>query len=215
MDGMSRAGAGCLLVGTGIGLVSVLVQTTLSDSAGDQAVALLGHRGRMETGLVLNIAATVLVIAGVVWFTRLTHRVAPRLALVAGILGVFGYLAVLFDDALSAASAAAVRGLDVGQATSVVDRIGSGALVAPGPLTIFGDIGLGLLGLAAVRLGVAWWAAAAIDVGALAQFAGFGAGSRALAAVGFAVLLFGLAMVVRTALGAPSVRREAVAAQPA
>lgn len=215
MDGISRAGATCLLAGMGVGLAAVLVQTTLSDSAGDQAAALLGHRGRMETGLVLSLVASVLVIAGVVWLARWTYDAAPRMALTGGVFGVFGFLAVVFQDALSSASAAAVRGLDIGQATSVIDRIDSGALAAAGPVTIFGDIGLVLFGLAAVRLGVARWVAAVIIVGAIAQYAGFGAGSRALTAVGFAVLLLGFAAVVRSALGAPSARPETVAAQPA
>ncbi|MGH3744562.1 MAG: hypothetical protein ACRDTP_06870 [Mycobacteriales bacterium] len=169
----------------------------------------------METGLALSVVAAVLVVAGVVWLTRLTYNAAPRLALIGGIFGVFGYLAVLFDDALSSASVAAVRGLDTGQATSVVDRIGSGALAAVGPVTIFGDIGIALLGVAALRLGVPRWGAAVIAAGALAQYVGFGAGSRALAAAGFAILLVGLAMVVRTAIGGTLAARDSVVAQPA
>ena len=77
-----------------------------------------------------------------------------------GALGVFGLLAVLFENGVAAAGPAIVGGLDRIQATVVLDRIHSAAAItALGPLAITGDIGLALLGIAAVKAGAPRWAA--------------------------------------------------------
>jgi hypothetical protein len=85
-----------------------------------------------------------------------------------GVLGVSGLLVVLFENGAAAAFPAIAGGLDRIQAAFVLDRIHSGAITALGPLSIIGDIGLALLGLAAVKAGAPRWAGAAIAAGALA-----------------------------------------------
>src|SRR6202035_290723 len=173
-------------------------QPTLSDDAARQVAALTGHRGAMITSMALNSIAVVLLIAGIIWLAVALAPRAPRLALAGGVLGVFGLLVVLFENGVAAAFPAIAGGLDPIQAAFVLDRIHSGAITALGPLSIIGDIGLVLLGLAAVKAGAPRWAGAAIAIGALTEGAGFATGTKALVIIAFAVLFLGLLQAVRT-----------------
>ena len=130
-------------------------------------------------------------------------------------LGVFGLLVVLFENGAAAAFPAIVGGLDRIQATFVLDRIHSGAITALGPLSIIGDIGLALLGLAAVKAGAPRWAGAAIVIGALAGGAGFATGTKALVIIAFAVLFLGLLQAVRTIVASPASRLAAAGVKAA
>ena len=170
MSKHTTAGAVALLAAPIIVIVATLAQPTLSDDAASQVAALADHRGAMITGMALSSIAVVLLIAGIIWFALALAPRAPRLAMAGGVLGVFGLLVVLFENGVAAAIPAIVGGLDRIQATFVLDRIHSGAAItALGPLSITGDIGLALLGLAAVKAGAPRWAGAAIAIGALAE----------------------------------------------
>ena len=164
------AGSLALLAAPIIVIVATLAQPTLSDDAASQVAALTDHRGAMITGMALSSIAVVLLIAGIIWLALALAPRAPRLAMAGGVLGVSGLLVILFENGAAAAFPAIVGGLDRIQATSVLDRIHSGAAItALGPLSIIGDIGLALLGLAAVKAGAPRWAGAAIVIGALAE----------------------------------------------
>ncbi len=127
-----------------------------------------------------------------------------------------GLLAVLSENSAAAAFPAIVGGLDRTQAAFVLDRIHSGtAITALGPLSIIGDIGLALLGLAAVKAGAPRWAGAAIAIGAFAEGAGFATGTKALVIIAFAVLFLGLLQAVRTLTASPAPRLAAPGAKAA
>jgi hypothetical protein len=209
------AGAVALLAAPIIVIAGTLAQPTLSDDAASQVAALTDHRGAMITSTALSTIAVVLLIGGLIWFALALAPRAPRLAMAGGVLGVFGSLVVLFENSVAAAFPAIVGGLDQIQATSVLDRIHSGAITALGPLSIIGAIGLALLGLAAVRAGAPRWAGAAIAVGALAEGAGFAAGTKALVIIAFAVLFLGLLQAVRTLAASPAPRLAAAGAKAA
>jgi hypothetical protein len=197
MSSRTIAGAVALLAAPVIVIAGTLTQPTLSGDAATQVAALTGHRGAMITALALSSVAVVLLIAGVIWLALALAPRAPRLAVAGGVLGVFGLLVVLFEN-------------------SVLDRIHSGAaLTALEPLSITGDIGLALLGIAAVKAGAPRWAGAAIVVGALAEGAGFATGTRAVVIIAFAVLFLGLLQAVRTLAASPSPRLAAAGAQAA
>jgi hypothetical protein len=198
-------GAAALLAAPILVIAGTLAQPTLSGDAATQVAALTGHRGPMITGMALGLIAVVLLIAGIIWFALALAPRAPRLAMAGGVLGVFGLLVVLFENGVAAAIPAIVGGLDRIQATFVLDRIHSGAaIMALGPLSIIGDIGLALLGLAAVKAGAPRWAGAAIAIGALAEGAGFATGTKALVIIAFAVLVLGLLQAVRTLAASPA-----------
>jgi len=209
------AGAVALLAAPIIVIAGTLAQPTLSDDAASQIAALTDHRGATITSTALSTIAVVLLIGGLIWFALALAPRAPRLAMAGGVLGVFGSLVVLFENSVAAAFPAIVGGLDQIQATSVLDRIHSGAITALGPLSIIGAIGLALLGLAAVRAGAPRWAGAAIAVGALAEGAGFAAGTKALVIIAFAVLFLGLLQAVRTLAASPAPRLAAAGAKAA
>jgi hypothetical protein len=198
------AGAVALLAAPIIVIAGTLAQPTLSDDAAMQVAALTAHRGAMITSMTLSLIAIVLLIAGIIWLALALAPRAPRLAMAGGVLGVFGSLAVLSENSIAAAFPAIVSGLDRIQATFVLDRIHSGAITALGPLSIIGDIGLALLGIAAVKAEAPRWAGAAIAVGALAGGAGFATGTRALVIIAFAVLFLGLLPAVRTLVTSPA-----------
>jgi hypothetical protein len=200
------AGAVALLAAPIVVIVATLIQPTLSDDPAKQVSALTDQRGAMIAGLALRSIAVVLLIAGIVWFALALAPRAPRLAMAGGVLGVLGSLVVLFGNGVSAAAPAIVGGLGQVQATAVLDHLHSNAaLSALEPLALLGDIGVALLGIAAVRAGgVPRWAAAAIVVGALGEGAGFATSSKPLVIISFALLFAGLlpavyAQVTRTA----------------
>jgi hypothetical protein len=196
----SRAGAACLLAGPLAGLASVLIVRTESLTAADRAAAWTAHPTATHAGLAVNAIAVVLLAAGVVWFAWTTHERSPRLATAGGVLGVLGLFAITCDDAIHVAGSVAVSGMTAAQATPVADRLFSGGVTAAGILSELGDIGVILLAVAALKIGVPRWGAATLIVGVIAEGLGFAAGSRYLAAVGFALTLVGVATVVRTAL---------------
>lgn len=215
MSKRTIAGAVALLAAPIIVIAATLAQPTLSDDAARQVAALTGHRGAMITSMALNSIAVVLLIAGIIWLALALAPRAPRLALAGGVLGVFGLLVVLFENGVAAAFPAIAGALDPIQAAFVLDRIHSGAITALGPLSIVGDIGLALLGLAAVKAGAPRWAGAAIAIGALAEGAGFATGTKALVIIAFAVLFLGLLQAVRTLAASPAPRLAGAGAKAA
>ena len=216
MSKRTIAGVVALLAAPIIAIAGTLAQPTLSDDAARQVAALTEHHGAMITSMALSSVAVVLLIAGIIWLALALAPRAPRLAMAGGVLGVFGLLVVLFENGVAAAFPAIVGGLDQIQAALVLDRIHSGAAItALGPLSIIGDIGLALLGLAAVKAGAPRWAGAAIAVGALAEGAGFATGTKALVIIAFALLFLGLLQAVRTLGASPAPRLAAAGAKSA
>ncbi|MGH3412651.1 MAG: hypothetical protein ACRDPH_06195 [Marmoricola sp.] len=194
-----RLGAGCLLGGSLLGLVSVLLRTTLSESAGDQVAALARHHDAMLAGMALSTVAVVLWVGGVIWLALAARFVTPRSALVGGILGVAGAAAVVFGNGVTAAAYGVVHGLGDTSAAALLDRAGSAGEIAD-PFALLGDLAFIVLAVDVLRVGVSRWMAAVVAVGAVAEGAGFALGSSAVAVVGFALLFIGLAGVSRTLL---------------
>jgi hypothetical protein len=211
------AGAVALLAAPIVVIVATLVQPTLSDDPAKQVSALTDQRGAMIAGLALRSIAVVLLIAGIVWFALALAPRTPRLAMAGGVLGVLGSLVVLFGNGVSAAAPAIVGGLGPVQATAVLDHLhSSAALSALEPLALLGDIGVALLGIAAVRAGGApRWAAAAIVIGALGEGAGFATSSKPLVIISFALLFAGLLPAVYAQVTRPAHTLAPEAAQPA
>ncbi len=99
-------------------IASALVSPTLSGDAATQVTALTSHRGAMITGMTLDMAGVVLLIAGLVWLAITLVPRAPRLAVAGGVAGVAGLLVVLFENSVTAAAPAIVGGLGRAQATA-------------------------------------------------------------------------------------------------
>ena len=191
------AGAAALLAAPIVVIAGTLAQPTLSDDPATQVAALTVHRGPMIAGMTLRTTGLILLIAGTVWLALTLAPRAPRLAMAGGVLGVLGSLVVLFENGVGAAAPAIVDTLDRAQATAVLDHINTGAISALDPLSILGDIGVALLGIAVARAGAPRWAAAAIVVGAVGEGAGFATGTKALVIISFALLFAGLLQAVR------------------
>jgi hypothetical protein len=197
----SPTGAALLLAGPACAIVAAAVVPTMSDDAGDQVTALMDHRSAMVAGLCLEVIAISLMIGGIAWLASVLHDRGGRLAAAGGVLGIAGSLVVLFEDGVSASGPALTRLFGPSQASAALHGIHSGVLGAIDPLALFGDLGLALLAFTAVRVGAPRWMAAAVTIGAFAEGAGFGSGSRALVLAGFAVLLVGLGELVRDLVG--------------
>jgi hypothetical protein len=208
------AGAAALLAAPIVVIAGTLAQPTLSGDAATQVAAFTDHRGPMIAGMTLRTTGLILLIAGTVWLALTIAPRAPRLAMAGGVLGVLGSLVVLFENGVGAAAPAIVDTLDRAQATAVLDRINTGAISALEPLSILGDIGIALLGIAVARAGAPRWAAAAIVIGALGEGAGFATGTKALVVISFALLFAGLLQAVRT-LVTRAVPQPAAEAAPA
>jgi hypothetical protein len=162
-------GALVLLAAPIVVIAAVLIQPTLSGDASTQVTALTSHHQAMITGMTLSIIALVLLIAGTLWLALALAPRAPRLAIAGAALGVFGALVVLFENSVAAVE----------------------------PLALLGDIGIALLGIAALKAGAPRWAAAAIAVGALGEGAGFATSTKALVITSFAILFAGFLPAVR------------------
>jgi hypothetical protein len=193
-------GAAALLAAPIVVIAGTLAQPTLSGDAATQVAALTVHRRPMIAGMTLRTAGLILLIAGTVWLALTIAPRAPRLAMAGGVLGVLGSLVVLFENGVGTAAPAIVDTLDRAQATAVLDRINTGAVSALEPLSILGDIGIALLGIAVARAGAPRWAAVAIVIGALGEGAGFATSTKALVIISFALLFAGLLQAVRTLL---------------
>jgi hypothetical protein len=192
------AGAAALLAAPIVVIAGTLAQPTLSDDAATQVAAFTVHRGPMIAGMTLRTTGLILLIAGTVWLAFTLAPRAPRLAMAGGVLGVLGSLVVLFENGVGAAAPAIVDTLDRAQAIAVLDHINTGAVSALDSLSILGDIGIALLGIAVARAGAPRWAAAAIVIGALGEGAGFATSTKALVIISFALLFAGLLQAVRT-----------------
>jgi hypothetical protein len=212
MFSKSIAGATALLAAPIVVIAGALAQPTLSGDAAKQVTALTSHRGVMIAGMTLSISAGILLVAGTIWLALTLAPRAPRLAMAGGVLGVLGMLIVLFENSVGAAAPAIVAGLDQAQATAVLNRIQSSAAIsALEPVSIVGNIGIALLGIAVAKAGAPRWAAAMIVIGALGYGPGFATDSKILVIVSFALLFIGLVSAVRT-LAARS--EPSLAAQP-
>jgi len=205
------AGAAALLAAPIVVIAGTLAQPTLSDDPATQVAALTVHRGPMIAGMTLRTTGLILLIAGTVWLALTLAPRAPRLAMAGGVLGVLGSLVVLFESGVGAAAPAIVDTLDRAQAIAVLDHINTGAVSALDSLSILGDIGIALLGIAVARAGAPRWAAAAIVIGALGEGAGFATSTKALVIISFALLFAGLLQAVRTLVtrAAPQTAAEA------
>ena len=213
MDPKSIAGATALLAAPILVIAGALAQPTLSGDTARQVTALTSHRGPMIAGMTLNMTAAVLLIAGTVWLALPLAPRAPRLAIAGGVLGVLGLLVVLFQNSVGAAAPAIVDTLDRTQATAVLDRIQSSAAIsALEPVSILGNIGIALLGIAAAKAGAPRWAAALIVIGGLGYGPAFATGSKPLVIISFALMFIGLVSAVRTLAARPE---APLAAQPA
>ncbi|MGH3495415.1 MAG: hypothetical protein ACRDQ1_19605, partial [Sciscionella sp.] len=73
MTPLTRAGAGCLVVGPLAGLASVLTQRSVSLHAGDLAAAYVTHPTATHLGLGINTVGTVLTAAGLLWLAWTTY----------------------------------------------------------------------------------------------------------------------------------------------
>lgn len=195
----AHLGAGCLIGGTALGLVSVLVRHTVSESSAVEATALAAHHDAMLAGVALSSIAVLLWIGGVVWLAFALRSVASRSVLVGATMGVIGNAAVLFGNGITAAAYGAVHGVGSTAATGLLDRMGSAGDIAD-PFALLGDIAFVVLAIDAVRVGVPRWAAVVTAVGALTEGAGFGLGERAVALTGFVLLLVGLSELCRIVL---------------
>lgn len=209
------AGAAALLAAPIVVIAGTLAPPTLSDDPATQVAALTVHRGPMIAGMTLRTTGLILLIAGTVWLALTLAPRAPRLAMAGGVLGVLGSLVVLFENGVGAAAPAIVDTLDRAQATAVLDHINTGAISALDPLSILGDIGVALLGIAAARAGAPRWAAAAIVIGAVGEGAGFATGTKALVIISFALLFAGLLQAVRTLVTRAAAQPAAEAAPQA
>ncbi len=194
------AGATALVVAPVLAIAGIAVSPTMSNESADQVTALTVHHSSMILGLALQTLAVGLLIAGTAWLALVVRERSPKWALAGAALGIGGLLIVLFEDGVSATAPAIVSGLDHSGATGLLDRIHSGALAGLEPLSLLGDIGLAVLGIAAVKAGAARWTSAAIAVGALGGGAGFASGSKPLLLIAFSLLLVGLAGACATLL---------------
>lgn len=214
MSKKNFAGAAALLCAPLAVIAAVSIIPTLSDEAADQVAAVHRHRGAMIAGMTLQTATLVLFVAGTIWLALALYRRAPRWAFAGGLLGVAGALIVLFIDSVHAGAIAAALNVGPGQATKTVAGIlTSRAVSIFEPLQVLQDLGLVLLAVAASKSGASRWAAAALAAGAVAEGAGFAAGSRPVVGIAFAVMLAGLVPIVVHVAGGHS-RQPALAAQP-
>src|SRR6202011_3512776 len=117
------AGATALVAAPALALAGIAVTPTMSNHAADQVTALTVHHSAMIIGLTLQTLAVGLLIAGIAWLALVVSERTPKLALAGGILGIAGFLVVLFENGVGATASAIVAGLDHAAATRLLDHI--------------------------------------------------------------------------------------------
>lgn len=198
MSTSARAGAAALVVGPLLGLAGYVVVPTVSDDASDVVPALTDHHGAMIAGLTLQTLGIALLVGGLVWLAiRLTPS-APKLAPLAGALGVTGALFVVFENGVSAALPSLVSGLAPSQASTAVHQVTTSTVTSLEPLGVLFALGVAMLGFAAVRAGVPKWVAPVLTAGALVQTVGFASAARPLVIIGFAALIVLFTLIARS-----------------
>lgn len=203
MSNSARAGATALVAGPVLGLISMLVLPTLSDDGHDLVAALSAHHSAMTAGLALQAVSMPVMIAGVVWLASTLRGRSPRLAIIGGVLAVAGGLVILFEDGITATAPSISGALDPGRAASTLDHLHSSVAAGLDPLALLFDLGIVLLGFAAVRAASApKWLGPALTVVGLAQAVGFGSAAKPLVAASFAAMVVLLSLVVRSLTGA-------------
>ena len=194
------AGAGELIAAPIIAIAANLVRPTLSDDAANQVAAFTEHRGAMIAGIALSAIAVGLLTGGIVWLSlqlaRTCTETRPRRRSARSVR--------------VAAAPAIVHVLGPAQSTAALHSIQSSAAVTGlEPLQLLGDLGIALLGIAAITAGAPRWAGIAIAIGAIGEGAGFGTGTKAVVIGAFALLFVGLIEVVRTLVASPGERTAA------
>lgn len=213
---MSRtmlAGAAALVVAPLLEIVASLVNPTGSDEAADQVAAFVDHRGAAVLGATLEMIALGLLVAGTVWLALVLARRSSGLATWGGILAVFSYFVIAFENGTSLAAAAITTVLSPAQATTALHAIEHSAGVsAVEPLSVLGIVGFVLLALGLRRTAAPIWAAVGLTVGTAIETIGFAVSTRALVVAGFAVLAVSAAAVVRAFLAGETAEAPAVQA---
>ena len=161
-----------------LAITGIAVSPTMPDQPADQVTAASVHHFASGLGLTLQTLAAGLLVASTAWLALAVAERSPKLALTGGILGAGGLLIVLLEDGVSAATPTIAGGIDHPAATGLLERVHSGALAGLEPLSLLGDLGLALLGFAAVKAGASRWTAAAIAAGAFGEAAGFATGTH-------------------------------------
>jgi hypothetical protein len=197
-------GAIALVAAPLVAITGIAIAPTMSDDAANQVTAFTAHHSAMVLGFTVLTLAVFLLIAGTAWLALAVNEQSPRLALTGGILGIGGLLVVLFEDGVSAATPAIATGLNHVAATALITRVHSGAITALEPLSIVGDIGLAVLGFAAVKAGAPRWTSVVIAVGAMGEGVGFASGTKPLLLIMFTMLLVGLAGACANLVAAPA-----------
>lgn len=196
------AGAAAFVAAPILELVGALVVPTLSDEAPDRVAALLDHRSDAVGGLALQMVALALLVAGTAWLALALARRSPLLAATGGVLAVFSYFVIAFENGVSLAAAGIVTALDPAQATAALKAVVSSAGVsAVEPLSVLGVVGFACLAVALRRNSVSVWPGVALVAGSALETAGFAGGMRALVVAGFAVLAVAATGVVRALAG--------------
>ncbi|HET7572597.1 MAG TPA: hypothetical protein VFJ77_08010 [Gaiellaceae bacterium] len=213
MSGINRAGAAAFVAAPLLALAGALVVPTLSDEAPDRVAALLAHRGAETGGLTLQMIALGLMVAGSVWLALAVAPRAPRLAVAGGVLAVFAYFVIAFENGVALAAAGIVPALEPSQAVTALHAVEESAGVAAvEPLSIAEVIGYSLLAVGLRRTASPLWAGALLVAASAVQTAGFATGTAALVVAGFAGVALAALGIVRALAGRPA---AAPAPQPA
>jgi hypothetical protein len=127
-----------------------------------------------------------------------------------------GLLDLFVMNGISAAQTEMVTGgADKSQMIALIHRLLHGPMQIMGIVTIAATVGLIILGVGLLKSRVVpAWASGAIALGAILDFAGFASGTKALAAVAFAVLLVGLARVALKLRGDAEPMVSGISAEP-
>ncbi|HET7385354.1 MAG TPA: hypothetical protein VFJ19_01670 [Nocardioidaceae bacterium] len=205
---LSRAGGACLLGGLTLGAISLIIGHTISSDPATMAAAIADHPTATVVGLAFNLLGAALLVGGLSWWAWTSYGRSPKLATIGGVLGVFGVLAIVFDDAIDMAAAL------MGASSGAIGGITTASGIA-GPLSVLNDVGMILLAVASLKLGVSRAVMSTAIVGTVLEAAGFATATRYLAFAGLVVLLAGLAGVVRTAWVGAEERTAELAGAPA
>ncbi len=178
------------------GLVAALATPSLATSPADEVHAVAASPNAFYVYALCILLSSMLLVPAVFALLALVRPLRPWAALVIGVVAQIGMLVAIGDAASELVFwQMAAHGHDPSAMVSVIESFdnasGASLIYTIGGLcTLTGVLGLGILLWRTHALPV--WAAACLPLGAIANIAGFSAGSRPLLAGSYAVLALSL-----------------------
>jgi hypothetical protein len=222
VEAITRRATGlAMLLAPAVWLLSTIVAPKLSSDELPQIAWIAREPDRWYWYALLTLIGAMLLVPALLGVMNLMRERAPLAGCIGGSLALLGTLVAIGDSTVQLVMwQMGAPGADPAQMAALLKRFddatGSALIFTIGGLAVLAGTVVLAIGLTRARLAPAW-AAACLPLGTVVNVAAYGAGSRTLLAVSYAILLAGFAPLAKTLLDvrqtAPAWRRPLTSAR--